>query len=68
MLVQVPNILYEGQTINRRNGNFYNILFVVNDQIIHFPQFPSVVLLIHATKDNFIIYDLYELNGSNMMC
>lgn len=59
MLVQVLNILYEGQTVDRINGNLYNTLFVVNDQIIHFPQFPSVVLLKHATKDNFITYDLY---------
>lgn len=46
MLVQIHNILYEGQAVDHRNGNLYNILFVVNDQIIHFPQFSSVVLLI----------------------
>lgn len=59
MLVQVLNIWYEGQDVDRINSNLYNISFVVNDKIIHFPQLPSVVLLIHATKDNFITYDLY---------
>lgn len=67
MLVQVLNILYEGQAVDRINGNLYDILFVVNDQINNFPQIPSVVLLIHATKDNLITYDLYKLKGSNMM-
>lgn len=62
MLVKVLNILYEGQTVDRINGKLYvlySILFVVNNQIIHCPQFPAVFLLIHATKDNFITYDLY---------